>query len=262
MSMRHEVPTAVIITDGSNCQHEMLHSFKKAGADARLVHINELRNKEVSLRDFRMVGYPGGFTDGDAVRSGKILAVELIQFFGDQFHDFSERDGGIGIGICNGFQTLVRAGILPKAEIGNMHATLQHNDSGHFQCDWVHVTVEREHACVFLQGYEGTLQLPIAHGEGKFNALPEDLQYIADNQLVVARYSLPDGSRANGERPWNPNGSIDDISAITDISGHWFGSMPHYERVHDGYRNPNWRRASDLGADGIEIFKRMVEYFE
>ena len=140
----------VLKADGTNCDEELSFAFKIAGGDPKIVHINELRKKQDSLKDYNILAIPGGFAYGDDIVSGKILAVELTSFFSEELKKFIERKDTLIIGICNGFQVLIRTGLLPFGTIGKMQATLTNNDSGRFECRWINLKIETKSKCVFL----------------------------------------------------------------------------------------------------------------
>lgn len=252
----------VLKTDGVNCDEEMRYAFNKAHGNAAIVHVNELRSREKSLSDYSIVGLPGGFAYGDDVKSGKILALELISYLGDQINDFINH-GGLLLGVCNGDQALARTGLLPFGTLGKMGATLAHNDSGKFECRQVNLKVEADSAWVVAREMEGTMSLPVAHGEGKFFAPPQTLRKIEDGKQVVFRYVNALGNPTQ-EYPANPNGSLNAIAGICDPSGRILGMMPHPERAVDETQDPNWRRKKINGESvktpGLQIFKKMVEY--
>src|SRR3989337_3443450 len=157
----------VLITDGTNCDEELTYAFEKFGGQAIYVHVNELRNKRKKFKDFQVLAIPGGFAYGDDVASGKILAVELISFLKDQLKDYINKEGLV-LGVCNGFQVLVRTGLLPFGNLGKMDATLAQNESGHFECRFVKIKIEKSNA-KFLEPYVGkTLDIAVNHGEGRF----------------------------------------------------------------------------------------------
>jgi len=244
----------VLRTAGTNCDVETACSFKMAGAIANLVHINELARNEKFLKDYQILAIPGGFTYGDDIGSGKILANEIKYKLGEELKNFIN-SGKLIIGICNGFQVLVKAGILPGIKTGAIEATLSFNDSGRFIDKWVELKVHKctsaqAHKCVWTQGLEEMIYLPIAHGEGKF--MPRDknvLRQLKKNNQVVFRYVD------------NPNGSIDDIAGICDTTGRILGMMPHPERHVLGTQHPGWTRhgLKEYG-DGFQIFKNGVDY--
>ena len=255
----------VLKTEGTNCDEETAFSFSLIGGDSQIVHINELRNNNYKLNDFQILAIPGGFSYGDDIVSGKILAMELTSFFSEELKKFIERKDTLIIGICNGFQVLVRTGLLPFRTIGKMHATLTNNDSGHFDCRWINLKIEKNCKCVFLKNLEGeVVSYQVAHGEGKFLAGKPVIQKIEKNNLVAFRYIDSFGKRTQ-KYPENPNGSLQAIAGITDPTGRILGLMPHPERFIFREQHPNWRRlsvrqAQDLRPQGLPIFENMIKY--
>src|SRR3989344_6140674 len=138
----------ILRSDGANCDEELYYAFEKFGANPKMVHVNELRNKLKKLKDFKILALPGGFSYGDDIASGKVLAIELVSFLKDELQNFVEKEGLV-LGICNGFQTLVRTGLLPFNHIGKMDVTLAQNESGHFECRWIKIKSEKS-KCLFL----------------------------------------------------------------------------------------------------------------
>jgi phosphoribosylformylglycinamidine synthase I len=255
--MMSKVRVLLIRAPGTNCDMETEFAFQQAGAETRLVHINRLIRREERLSGYRILVIPGGFTYGDDVSAGKILANELKLKLGDEIKRFVD-GGGLVLGICNGFQALVKAGILPGFERdGRSPVTLANNDSGKFECRWVHLVVNRDSPCVFTRGMD-RLYLPVNHGEGKFIADPE----IIPQLNIVLRYIDENGDTRAGY-PQNPNGSMDNIAGICDASGRIFALMPHPERHIRGTQHPQWTR---LGArkygDGFQIFLNAVKHAE
>ncbi len=253
-----EPKVCVLKTDGINCDEEAVNAFAIAGARPKILHVNELRSKEDSLANYQILALPGGFSYGDDVASGKILALELNSYLADQINEFNQRQKGLVLGVCNGFQVLVRTGLLPFGTMGGMQATLGHNDSGHFECRWVNLKVE-DSSCVFLEGMPKNVQYQVAHGEGKFLAKPNELKRIEEENLVVFRYCDALANLTMGY-PLNPNGALNAIAGITDPSGRILGLMPHPERFVRKTQHPNWRRMPDLEPQGLPIFQKMVEY--
>ncbi|OPX88063.1 MAG: Phosphoribosylformylglycinamidine synthase 1 [Pelotomaculum sp. PtaB.Bin104] len=250
----------ILRTDGINCDEETFYAFEKAGAESQMVHVNQLRSKEKQLADFHILALPGGFSYGDDVHSGKILAVELTSFLKEQLSEFVSA-GKLMIGICNGFQVLVRTGLLPNQRLGKIEAALTANDSGHFECRWVTLLVEHSH-CVFTRGMEGSLiDIQVAHGEGKFYTDPSVIEKIEQNDQVVFRYAGIDGRPAS-LYPANPNGSLNAIAGICDSTGRIMGMMPHPERHVEKTHHPNWRRMpkSTVPPHGLAVFRNAVEY--
>jgi phosphoribosylformylglycinamidine synthase len=249
----------VIKTDGINCDEETFHAFAKAGAECRIVHVNQLRSGEEKLSAYQILSLPGGFSYGDDVHSGKILAVELTSFLKEQLHAFIDA-GKLVLGICNGFQVLVRTGLLPERSLGEIKNTLMVNDSGHFECRWVDLLVESTN-CVFTRGLEGkTMSVQVAHGEGKFYTKPATLQDIENRGQVVFRYAGSDGSPTL-IYPANPNGSLNAIAGICDTTGRIMGMMPHPERCVVRTQHPNWRRMTGgVQSTCQAVFLNAVEY--
>lgn len=249
----------VLRTDGINCDEEMFYAFEKAGAESQMVHVNQLRSKALKLADYQILALPGGFSYGDDVHSGKILAVELTSFLKEQLSEFVD-SGKLMLGICNGFQVLVRTGLLPDQNLGNIEATLTVNDSGHFECRWIRLLVEPSH-CVFTRGMAGSLlDIQVAHGEGKFYSDPSVIARIENGGQVAFRYVAADG-RPTALYPASPNGSLNAIAGICDSTGRIMGMMPHPERYVEKTQHPNWRRMpEDTVPHGLAIFKNAVEY--
>lgn len=248
----------VLRTDGINCDEETFYAFEKAGADCRLVHVNQLRRGSEKLASYQILVLPGGFSYGDDVHSGKILAVELTSFLKEQLEAFVDA-GKLVLGICDGFQVLVRTGLLPNRNLGEIKTTLIANDS-HFECRWVNLLLEHSH-CVFTRGLEGSLiSMQVAHGEGKFYTDPATLQEIENRGQVVFRYAGADG-RPTVLYPANPNGSLNAIAGICDSTGRIMGMMPHPERYVERTQHPNWRRMpADTVPHGLAIFNNAVDY--
>lgn len=254
-------PKVIIIkTDGVNCDAELAYAFKLAGGDPKIVHVTQLRSGHENLKNYEILAVPGGFSYGDDVVSGKILAIELTSFFAEELRKFTKRPDTLTIGICNGFQVLVRTGLLPFGKIGEMDATLTNNDSGHFECRWVNLQIDPNTSCVFLKKLQGTkVSYQVAHGEGKFLTTPENILKIEDKNLVAVRYIDEKGKKTQ-EYPANPNGSPHAIAGVTDPTGRILGLMPHPERFVKIEQHPNWRRGEFKEPQGLPIFKHMVEY--
>lgn len=254
------IPPAMLLkTGGTNCDSETQCAYSKAGGKPEIVLFNDLKEGRKNLRDYKSLILSGGFADGDDIRSGKIWAVELVSYLADQINDFVHRDKGLVLGICNGFQVLMRTGLLPFGTIGEMQATLKDNDSGKFECRPVRLKVEENNACVFLNDMKGIVSYQTAHGEGKFFAEPEKLERIESERLVVFRYCDALGN-VTQNFPDNPNGSLNAIAGICDPTGRIVGLMPHSERVVEKTQYPNWRRMSNFTPEGLQLFEGMVKY--
>lgn len=251
----------ILRTAGTNCNFETEHGFKLAGAEADQVHINELIEKRKSLSGYQILAIPGGFSYGDDIAAGKILANELKYKLFRQVSEFVE-EGKLIIGICNGFQVLVKAGLLPgfNGISETQQATLYLNDSAKFECRWVYLKTENSR-CVFTQALKPIIYLPVAHGEGKFFADKGVLDQIEANGQVAFRYVDAEGKLAG--YPHNPNGSERSIAGICDATGRIFGLMPHPERHLSKYNHPRWTREElPEEGDGLAIFKNAVRYAE
>lgn len=253
----------ILKTAGINCDRETAFAFESAGALTEFVHINELVNGSAKLSDYQILALSGGFTYGDDIAAGKILANELKFKLFDRVRAFIE-SGGLMIGICNGFQVLVRAGILPGHETFKQEATLSLNDCGFFQDKWVYLKLAESSSCrcVWTKGIKDAIYLPIAHAEGKFIPKSEDTlrQMYVQGQIV---FQYCDKNGFLDQEGINPNGSIDNIAGICDATGRIFGLMPHPERHLIGLQHPRWTREGlkDKG-DGFVIFQNGVNYFK
>jgi phosphoribosylformylglycinamidine synthase I len=256
--MSQSVKVIVIRTAGTNCNEETAFAFSRLGAHVEQVHVNALVSGAQKLSSYHILALPGGFSYGDDIASGRILANELRLKLADDIKQFI-RDGKLIIGICNGFQVLARAGILPGMGTVRQEATLFYNDSAKFEARWVRLKVESP--SVWTRGMSGQIYLPVAHGEGKF--IPRDkkvLDALVSRGQIVLRYCATDGGKPS--YPDNPNGSIDDIAGISDTTGRVFGLMPHPERHFLFEQHPYWTRltkTSDFG-DGAKIFENGINY--
>jgi len=255
-------PQALVLTGfGINCDYETEFAFNLAGAQARRVHVNDLIQTPSLLESYQIMAVPGGFSFGDNIASGKVLANKLKYRLGEAFLSFIEEDKLV-IGICNGFQVLAKLGVLPDGRSGlkEQKVTLTYNDSGKFEDRWVTLVTE-ESPCVFTRGIK-KLELPVRHGEGKFLALNERvLKELNCSKQVALRYSTPQGERP-APYPFNPNGSAEDIAGICDSTGRIFGLMPHPEAFIHRYVHPRWTR-EDIAEEGhgMAIFRNAVGYF-
>lgn len=259
-----KVRTLILLAPGTNCDVETEVAFQKAGAETFSVHIGELIRREKRLSDYHIVVIPGGFTYGDDISAGKVLANELRLKLGEDIERFVEK-GGLILGLCNGFQVLVKAGILPDSLLTSPlkgeeqgegdKITLSVNDSGRFECRWVYLSVNQESPCIFTKGI-AHMYLPVAHAEGKVVVAPEAL-----SRLNAVLYYSDEHGNTNAGYPYNPNGSVGNIAGICDSSGRIFGLMPHPERHIRGTQHPQWTRhgAEDYG-DGFQVFRNAVEW--
>jgi phosphoribosylformylglycinamidine synthase len=256
-------PTALIIrTAGTNCDRETAFAFEQAGARVAYLHINRVLENPAVLQNYQLLAIPGGFSYGDDINSGRIFANQIAHHLADGFRRFVDAGKPI-IGICNGFQVLVKTELLPGPLAGRtgQTSTLTHNDSHRFIDRWVHLS-PRSKKCVWTRDLPPVLELPIAHGEGKFVPANEQVRRaLWDQDQVALVYVNADGSGAGGS-PANPNGSVDDIAGVCDASGLVFGLMPHPERHVTALQHPSWTRMKNLpeSAVGSRIFSNAVTH--
>lgn len=252
-----KIKVCILRSDGTNCDNELAFAFEKVGGKSFFVHVNELRDKSVQLSDFQILAFPGGFSYGDDIASGKILAIEMISFLKNEVQKFVNR-GGVVVGICNGFQTLIRTGLLPFGNLGEMDATLAHNDSGHFECRWVRLSTNKNNKASLIDGIVDMGWYSVNHGEGKLLASKEVIDKIEKQNLVVFRYVDEKGNPTQ-TYPKNPNGSTNAIAGICNPSGRIFGMMPHPEKFIDLSQYPNSKREGIKKPHGLQIFENIIK---
>lgn len=248
----------ILRTAGTNCDEETAFAFGHAGAEAVRIHVNRLIEKPALLDQFQILCIPGGFSYGDDIAAGKILAGELVHRFGEGLDRFVKADKLV-LGICNGFQVLAKTGLLPGFGDGQS-VTLAGNDSALFEDRWVYLAAEPGKSAFVRE--EGIIYLPVAHGEGKFVARDEaTLERVLQNGQATFRYVDSEGKP--GDFPINPNGSQADIAGISDPSGRILGLMPHPERHIFATQHPRWTRLgrAEGHGDGMILFQNAVSYF-
>lgn len=249
-------PNVLILrAPGTNCDLETSYAFELAGASTERIHINRILEEPAILNRFQIMCFPGGFSYGDDIAAGRVLATKVRSLLFDTIRSFRD-SGKLILGICNGFQILIKSGILVADDALGAPVTLTWNKSGVYTDRWTRLVVKSD-KCVFLRNVN-ELYLPIAHAEGKFvardNSVLDDLE--KDGRLAL-RYVSDD----------NPNGAVRDVAGVCDETGHVFGLMPHPERYIDKTQHPHWTRfqtAPDFAqkvGDGFQIFKNAVEYF-
>ncbi|GDY13153.1 phosphoribosylformylglycinamidine synthase [Planctomycetota bacterium] len=240
-------PLALVLrAAGTNCDAETAYAFGLVGAQAEVLHINQLRERPSRLREVQIIAIPGGFSYGDDIASGRIFANELTTFLRDELNAFVAR-GGFVIGICNGFQVLVKSGLLPGGTAGVQDATLCDNVGGTYRDCWV-AAVGDPTRCAWVPD-AAEVELPVAHGEGRFVASDQVLDRLAAGRQIALRYA--DGS--------NPNGSQRDIAGVCDPTGRVFGLMPHPERFLRWENHPRWTREPRRAeGDGVRFFRTAV----
>ena len=254
-----DVQVLILRAPGTNCDGEAVYAFELAGAIAERVHVNRLREDPALLREFQVLVIPGGFSYGDDVAAGKILANQLCSFLGDEMRRFRD-DGKLILGICNGFQVLLKAGLMiPSANGEGVPATLTNNVAGKFEDLWIRMKATPG-KCPFVQGYD-QLEAPIAHGEGRFLCKDDaTLKQLEVAGQAVLRYV--DAAGNSGPYPVNPNGSQAEIAGICDATGQVLGLMPHPERHVLPTQHPQWTRLGlKTEGDGLRLFKNAVNYF-
>ena len=262
---KSDVKALVITGFGLNCERETAAAFELAGATAEQVHLNDLIAGKRTLAEFHILAFIGGFSFGDHLGSGTVFANRVKFHLRDQLEKFVA-DGKLVIGICNGFQTLTRLGMLPALDGDYFTQTvaLAHNDCGTFRDDWCRLKVNPACPCVFTRGMD-LIRLPLRHGEGKFVADAPTLAAIESRNLVAVRYADAAGNPAT-EFPENPNGSLNSIAGICDPTGRVFGLMPHPEAFLSPYNAPDWTVARDEKrlpekGDGVAFFENAVSFF-
>lgn len=269
--MSRKVRTIVISGNGTNCEMETAHACRVAGSDeVDIVHISELLYGEKRLDDYHFLNLPGGFLDGDDLGAAKAAANRILnakikgkdEKLYDQLAGFIA-DGKLILGVCNGFQLMVKLGLLPglDGDYSRQTVTLTFNDSGKFEDRWVYLKINENSPCVFTRGMRG-IYLPVRHGEGKFIPADDDvLRRLHEKNIVVAQYSSGDYSEPTMGYPLNPNGSIDGIAGICNETGRLFGLMPHPEAYLHYTNHPRWTR-EDLPEEGmgLAIFKNAIDF--
>jgi phosphoribosylformylglycinamidine synthase I len=255
---------------GINGDGDMAQSFRQVGAEAEVVHIEDLISGAKSLKNYQILGFPGGFAYADDLGAGVALANRLRNNLWEELQAFVERET-LTIGICNGFQMMVNLGILPglPGKMWERSTALRHNKVGMYQCRWVNVKRETE-KCIWLKDIE-MLPLNIGHGEGNFYCDETTLAALKGNGQVALRYCDENGQVAGGEYPLNPNGSLEDIAGICDASGRILGLMPHPDRFLTAYNENLWtlkketaKRSGELFGDkspAEQVFGNAVKFF-
>lgn len=242
------IKTAVVTGYGINADFELAEAFERVGAESERIHLSTLFAEPERLDSFRILAFPGGFSFGDHLGSGLVLANLFKRRMEAPVRRFVER-GNLIIGICNGFQVLVKMGVLPNISGDwSQEVTLVHNDSGSFVDSWVTVKTERECRCVWTRDID-RMDLPIRHGEGRFIVSDEAVrEALREKRLIALRYDSQ-----------NPNGSEDAVAGITDTTGRIFGLMPHPEAFLETYNHPRWKRDGIHRAEGLEILRNGIE---
>lgn len=256
-------PKALILqAHGTNRDLDICEAMQLAGAEPCALPLNDLRGRKTGWDAFQMLVIPGGFSYADALGAGKLLALDLTSYFEDEIQAFVA-SGKAVIGVCNGFQALVKSGILPGNNGSDGHAsplsTLTYNQAGHFECRWVNLKPVSQ-KCVWTRNLHELITCPVAHGEGNFQTVYRPLlAAFSENDQIAFTYVRPDGTRANGAYPFNPNGSVMDIAGICNPSGNVLGLMPHPENHIHAFQHPQWTRGVQ-GRSGLALFENGVNY--
>ena len=266
------VRSIVVTGYGTNCEMEMAHGCRLGGSEiVDIVHMSELLNGKRRLDDYHFLNLPGGFLDGDDLGSAKAAANRIryanVAGSGERFYDQILRfikAGKLILGVCNGFQLMVKLGLLPNLEGGKepeQEATLTSNDSGRFEDRWVYLKVNPRSRCIFTKGLKG-VYLPVRHGEGKFIPRDETIQKeLKEKELITLQYSDEAFKEPCMDYPCNPNGAIEAVAGICDPTGRLMGMMPHPEAYLHRTNHPRWTR-EELPEEGMGVafFKNAVEY--
>lgn len=267
---RANIRVCILRVGGTNCDAETKRAFDDLGVKAEIVHMNEIV-KSGNLLDYSALVIPGGFSYGDYVRAGAIWAKEVSVKLGSELQEFAEGGNPI-LGICNGFQVLVEAGLLPglKGISEYPESALATNVPIGYYCGWAYVKHENRGKSIFSKRIpkRKVLRMPVAHAEGRFMVSKENESSFAkelhDNDQLVFRYCRKNGEPANGRFPTNPNGAFYDIAGICNADGKIFGLMPHPERAYYGWQLPDWTQLErrPIHGDGRLIFESMVKHLK
>lgn len=255
------VKALILRSPGANCDQDSAFAFEQAGAKSTLLHVNQLLERPALLKDYQVLCIPGGFSYGDDISAGRILANQIRHHLFEPLQEFKDA-GKLVIGICNGFQVLIKSGLLLPDKADEPIATLAANQSGKFEDRWVNLAAETNR-CVFLQGIE-RMYLPVAHGEGQFIARDEaTLDALQSAGQLCLRYATDGGGTDSVPYPHNPNGAQRNIAGVCDEAGRVLGLMPHPERHIDFTHHPRWtrREVQPEHGDGLKMFQNAVAYF-
>jgi phosphoribosylformylglycinamidine synthase I len=257
----------ILQATGTNRDPDAARAVEQAGGRLVILHVNELRERPARLHDFQMLILPGGFSYGDALGAGRLLAADMRWLFQDEMARFVEA-GKPALGICNGFQALVKSGWLPGPPGDAPRATLTRNESNRFECRWVWLEPDPNSPCVFTRGTTERIYCPVAHGEGRF--IPRDdaeLERLRTHHQIALTYTRADACPERSRRgelvtyPDNPNGSVANIAGVCNGRGNILGLMPHPEDHTIPWQNPHWTRdAPGRGNLGLVLFERGVNY--
>ncbi len=261
----------VIAGYGLNSEEETAFGLDKAGFDASIRHVNDLIENPGELDDVQVLCVPGGFSYGDDTGSGNAFAQKMRLTLWEPLQKFIARDT-LTLGICNGCQIVANLGLVPAIDLkyGERLVAVTHNLTARYQCRWIDVSVQ-DTSSPWLNGLK-TLHIPVAHGEGRFMMAEETLKTLNARKQIALRFTKPDGGPALGEFPYNPNGAVEDIAAITDPTGRVLAIMPHPERGMFTWQRDDYAALKDKAqregktlpekADGLYLFENAAQYFE
>lgn len=256
---------------GLNCEEETLQAFEYAGLKGNIRHINDLIENPGELKNIEVLVVPGGFSYGDDTGSGNAFAQKIKLALWEPIHRFVERDT-LTLGICNGCQIVANLGLIPALDkkYGERLVAVTYNMTARYQCRWIDLQVNPANTSPWLVD-GGRMHIPVAHGEGRFMMDERVLKTLQNKQQVALSYIKPDGGVANGEFPYNPNGSMADIAGMTDESGRVLALMPHPERGMFIWQRDDYHELKDGAeregrilpeeADGLRIFRNAAAYF-
>ncbi len=259
-----DVKVLIIRAPGTNCDYETAQAFREFNTKVEIVPVSRIFDGKVDILNYDILVFPGGFSYGDYIRAGAVLGKKIISKIGNRIREFLRDERPI-LGICNGFQILIESGLIPGTSSINIALTT--NANMRYECRWTilkFVNNSRSILSKYIEK-EKILRIPIGHGEGRLIVgSKRDLEELVNNDLILFRYSKPSGEYANGEYPWNPNGSIYDIAGLCNLDGNVIGMMPHPERAFYTWQLPDWTRNVDPHivkyGDGYTIIKSIIDY--
>ncbi len=262
---RERIRICIMRVGGTNRDTDAARAFENLGVNVEVLHLNDILRRR-NLFTYQGLVFPGGFAYGDYVRAGAIWGKRMLAFIKEDLRKFAESKKPI-LGICNGFQVLVEAGLLPGFELlqETQQVALAGNASSKFECRWVYLKKNPQSKCIFTKEMLDIVRFPVAHAEGRFiTENPEVLQRLVEGEQVAIQYATKNGTLSNGSYPSNPNGSALDVAGICNPEGTILGLMPHPEDAFFGYQVPEWTRERKIETygDGFGLFKSMVDHIE
>jgi phosphoribosylformylglycinamidine synthase len=244
---------------GINCDEETAAACELAGGQPERIHVNRIVEGSARLDDYAALVIPGGFSYGDHLGAGKLLAVDLLHRLSESLRRFVD-EGRPVLGICNGFQVLVKSGLLPGSnQVPRQTVTLTDNVSGHYECRWIRLCPNPASPSLFLRHIEEPFSLPVGHGEGRVVAEDKTIAQLEANNQIVLQYIGADDAPTM-DYPANPNGSLASIAGMCNQQGNVLGLMPHPDRAYLPQLHPDWRRSQRYQGDGLRLFRNMIDY--